>query len=148
MADHPLKPAMDRRLGRPLPHQLPNPTRANPLPINLSPPIKCHLAVDESFNSSIKWNLIEGAYPVLLPVSRGYSEERGMFPRVTHPSATNPERSVRLACVRPAASVHSEPGSNSQVEMGFPISLTSNLRTSALSHKNKVFPFHVLKLPK
>ena len=27
---------MDRRLGRPLPHQLPNPTRANPSPINLS----------------------------------------------------------------------------------------------------------------
>ena len=24
----------------------------------------------------------------LLPVSRGYSIERGMFPRVTHPSAT------------------------------------------------------------
>ena len=37
MADHPLKPAMDRRLGRPLPHQLPNPTRADPSPINLSP---------------------------------------------------------------------------------------------------------------
>ena len=28
---------MDRRLGRPLPHQLPNPTRADPSPINLSP---------------------------------------------------------------------------------------------------------------
>ena len=28
---------MDRRLGRPLPHQLPNPTRANPNPINLPP---------------------------------------------------------------------------------------------------------------
>ena len=28
---------MDRRLGRPLPHQLPNPTRADPFPINLSP---------------------------------------------------------------------------------------------------------------
>ena len=27
---------MDRRLGRPLPHQLPNPTRADPLAINLS----------------------------------------------------------------------------------------------------------------
>ena len=27
---------MDRRLGRPLPHQLPNPTRADPSPINLS----------------------------------------------------------------------------------------------------------------
>ena len=28
---------MDRRLGRPLPHQLPNPTRADPSAINLSP---------------------------------------------------------------------------------------------------------------
>ena len=28
---------MDRRLGGPLPHQLPNPTRADPSPINLSP---------------------------------------------------------------------------------------------------------------
>ena len=28
---------MDRRLGEPLPHQLPNPTRADLLPINLSP---------------------------------------------------------------------------------------------------------------
>src|SRR6476660_2403171 len=37
VADHPLKPATDRRLGEPLPHQLPNQTRADPLPINLSP---------------------------------------------------------------------------------------------------------------
>ena len=37
VADHPLKPAIDRRLGRPLPHQLSNLTRANPSPINLSP---------------------------------------------------------------------------------------------------------------
>ena len=40
----------------------------------------------------------------------------GMFPRVTHPSATDTEVPVRLACVKPAASVRSEPGSNSQVE--------------------------------
>src|SRR6478609_511238 len=39
-----------------------------------------------------------------------------MFPRVTHPSATPYCYGVRLACVRPAASVRSEPGSNSQVE--------------------------------
>ena len=39
-----------------------------------------------------------------------------MFPRVTHPSATASEETVRLACVKPAASVRSEPGSNSQVE--------------------------------
>nr|CAJ30041.1 hypothetical protein mgI381 [Magnetospirillum gryphiswaldense MSR-1] len=37
MADHPLRPATDRRLGEPLPHQLPNRTRANLSPINLSP---------------------------------------------------------------------------------------------------------------
>ena len=39
-----------------------------------------------------------------------------MFPRVTHPSATKPEGFVRLACVRRAASVRSEPGSNSHVD--------------------------------
>src|SRR5205085_10307644 len=37
VAERPLRPATDRRLGRPLPHQPANPTRA-PLPaINLSP---------------------------------------------------------------------------------------------------------------
>ena len=37
MADRPLRPATDRRLGEPLPHQLANPTRAHPIAINLSP---------------------------------------------------------------------------------------------------------------
>ena len=64
------------------------------------------------------------AYTVLNPVSRDYSVEKGTFPRVTNPSATKPEGFVRLACVRPAASVRSEPGSNSQVEMPEGISLT------------------------
>ena len=47
------------------------------------------------------------------------------YPRVTHPSATNLHiarlqcKSVRLACVRHAASVHPEPGSNSHVKMVF-----------------------------
>ena len=40
---------------------------------------------------------------------------------------------ARLACVRPAASVRSEPGSNSQVESTEVLSLTSNLRTSVSS---------------
>src|SRR3569623_445421 len=35
VADHPLRPAMDRRLGRPLPHQQANPTRAHLKAINL-----------------------------------------------------------------------------------------------------------------
>ena len=38
------------------------------------------------------------------------------FPRVTHPSAMHPCGHIRLACVRHAASVHSEPGSNSHVQ--------------------------------
>jgi hypothetical protein len=40
----------------------------------------------------------------------------GRFPRVTHPSAAKTEVFARLACVKPAASVRPEPGSNSQVE--------------------------------
>ena len=47
-------------------------------------------------------------------------EPQGRFPRVTHPSATFHQSKlrllVRLACVRPAASVRSEPGSNSQID--------------------------------
>ena len=30
-SDHPLRPVMDRRLGRPLPYQLANPTQAHPI---------------------------------------------------------------------------------------------------------------------
>ena len=55
------------------------------------------------------------AYPVLAQVSLGCSEPKGTFPRVTHPSAAPYCYGARLACVKPAASVRSEPGSNSQV---------------------------------
>ena len=59
-------------------------------------------------------------HPVLAAVSRGCPGARGRFPRVTHPSATRCRAEalhpVRLACVRRAASVRSEPGSNSQLE--------------------------------
>ncbi len=58
---------------------------------------------------------------VLASVSSGYPILPGRFPRVTHPSATHPpteiDFSVRLACVKPAASVRSEPESNSQVDL-------------------------------
>ena len=65
-----------------------------------------------------------GAYKVLLTVSSGYSLEKGTFPRVTNPSAAHPEGRARLACIRPAASVRSEPGSNSQVEKHKCLTLT------------------------
>ena len=56
------------------------------------------------------------AYGVLAAVSSCCPPPKGKFLRVTHPSATgNTTRMppVRLACVRHAASVHPEPGSNS-----------------------------------
>ncbi len=59
-------------------------------------------------------------HTVLAPVSRCCSVPQGRFPRVTHPCATLSCESVRLACVRHAASVRSEPGSNSQVEIRAP----------------------------
>ena len=59
--------------------------------------------------------MVSRHHTVLAQVSLSYSVPKGRFPRVTHPCATNPEGFVRLACVRHAASVRSEPGSNSQV---------------------------------
>ena len=67
-----------------------------------------------------------GAHTVLAEVSLSCSVPKGTFPRVTHPSAAAPEGTARLACIRPAASVRSEPGSNSQVEL----TLTPNIDAS------------------
>src|SRR5881227_3886144 len=68
VADHPLRPATDHRLGRPLPHQLANPTRAPLGAINLCPVSRDHA--------------------VLAEVSLGYPPLQGRFPRATHPCAT------------------------------------------------------------
>ena len=84
---------MDRRLGGPLPHQLANPTRAHPIPINLSP---C---------GRIRYY---SEFPRAIPNRRARSH-------VLLTRLPLPLRGARLACVRPAASVRSEPGSNSQV---------------------------------
>ncbi len=99
MADHPLRPAIDRRLGRPLPYQLANLTQA-------------HLSV-EAFK---KWpRFPRRAYAVLATLSRGCPPQLGRFLSITHPSATRRLESklsivtVRLACVKHAASVQSEP---------------------------------------
>ena len=62
-------------------------------------------------------SLVRRLHPVLAVISNCYSEPKGRFPRVTHPCATRSEDLVRLACVRHAASVRSEPGSNSQVHV-------------------------------
>lgn len=101
MAVHPLRPATRRRLGRPLPHQQADRPRAHPIPQKLSN----HTPTCDS-------------YPVLDPVSQAYPEVQGRSPTcyspVRHSSTTaSCGLSVRLACVKHAASVHPEPGSNS-----------------------------------
>lgn len=58
-------------------------------------------------------------YEVLPSLSAGYSPLRGTFLCITHPSATAPTyvETVPLACLRHTASVHPEPGSNSQKKL-------------------------------
>ena len=60
------------------------------------------------------------AYAVLASLSTSYPPLPGTFRYVTHPFATRRQTevraAVRLACVRHAASVQSEPGSNSSVQ--------------------------------
>ena len=56
-------------------------------------------------------------HAVLALVSQGYPPPQDTFLRVTHPSAAPYCYGARLACVRHAASVRSEPGSNSQVHL-------------------------------
>ena len=107
MAVQPLSPATDRGLGEPLPHQLTNRTRVHLRTIKSLTYLSC------------------GKY-VLCGISVLF---RTLFPsrrQVTHALLTRPplncssvirrilpNSSVRLACVRHAASVRPEPGSNS-----------------------------------
>ena len=101
MAVQPLSPATDRRLGRPLPHQLSNRTRA-------------HLCAIKSlaFNTCESNALygISGRFQTLFRSHR----------QIAHALLTRPplirsrsSLTVRLECVKHAASVHPEPGSNS-----------------------------------
>ena len=115
VAGHPLRPARDRRLGEPLPHLLANPIWAHrrlgePLPHLLANPIWAHLMA-----RGPKVPLVLRRYAVLATVSSSYPPPSGSFPDITHPSAARRQSSkllsaaARLACVRPAASVQSEP---------------------------------------
>ena len=60
------------------------------------------------------------SYAVLANLSTSYPPQQGTFRCITHPFATRHQdcsrAAVRLACVRHAASVQSEPGSNSSVQ--------------------------------
>ena len=80
MADHPLRPARDRRLGEPLPHQLANLTQA-------------HLIAKGS-EKSPSFPLRD--YAVLACVSTCCPPLLGRFLRITHPSAARQQEQAPL----------------------------------------------------
>ena len=130
MADHPLRPATHRRLGRPLPHQLANGTQAH------QRAVACKQRPPFSAGP-------EG--PVVLSgISSSFPELSRARRQITHALLTRaplylpPEGGflVRLACVRHAASVNSEPGSNSPVEWS-----SSRTRAHYLVFKEQI-PLH------
>src|SRR5699024_11756018 len=87
--------------GAPLPQQQADSPQAHPAPQKLST------------TASKKWS-----YIVLDPVSQAYPIVQGTSPTCYSPvrhssTCTSTGLSVRLACVKHAASVHPEPGSNS-----------------------------------
>ena len=110
MADRPLRPATDRRLGRPLPYQLPNPPRASlQARGSCESPALTTVIIDAAALCGIS-NRFRLLFPtrrqiihVLLTRAPLYSAPEGAF-------------RVRRACLRHAASVDSEPGSNSRLE--------------------------------
>ena len=104
MADRPLRPATDRRLGGPLPRQQANPPRARP-----------RSEAEATF--SIRPERLMG-YPVLIRVSPSYPGTKGGLLTCYSPVRRCPQNPkvlvlARLACVKRAASVRPEPGSNS-----------------------------------
>ena len=104
VGDRPLRSPSHRRLGGPSPRQPSNGTHARP------PPRRRFPAAGMPPPRRIGYH---PPFPGAVPTGRV-----GCI-RVTHPSATlkAPEGAspVRLACIRPAASVHPEPGSNSSL---------------------------------
>ena len=108
MGDLPLRTPRHRRLGGPLPRQQANVTHAHPSPE--SPPLaerRClpsaTCGIRPDFSGLSRWNG-QVAYALLTraPVAGGAKQ------------ASLPD-APRLACVRPVASVHPEPGSNSSL---------------------------------
>ena len=103
MAGRSLKPVTDRCLGRPLPYQLANPTQAHLIAQGLAVPC---------FHP---W-IVCGISPVFTGLSPTTRYIPTRFSPVRHSTQGLPLFRVRLACVRHAASVQSEPGSNSPIK--------------------------------
>ena len=100
MADHPLRPATHRRLGRPLPYQQANGTQAHPL-------------APEDFGLATSSGISPG-FPELCQTKGQITY--ALLTRAPLYSLPEGNFLARLACVKHAASVRPEPGSNSPLE--------------------------------
>ena len=112
VADHPLRPAKRLRLGRPLPHQLADATQAPPrvaLAGLSSPGPRSQETYAVLAVLSDRCPPLKGRLPTCYSPVRRFTQGRSPF-------------LARLACVRPAANVRSEPGSNSPCNLGGPAS--------------------------
>ena len=102
MAVHPLRSATHHRLGGPLPHQLANAPQVHPM----VHPERC-----------FQWS--EMPLSIVSGISQTFAWVSQSLGQVTYVLLTRSPLEVqvpldRLACIRHAASVHPEPGSNSQ----------------------------------
>ena len=114
MAVRPLRPATNRRLGELLPHRLANRTRTPLIAI-------------ETFPLAGSCGISPG-FPELSPTIRQIIH--ALLTRSPLYSPTEVGFLVRLACVRHAASVDSEPGSNSPFNS---VSYIESLKLSKLT---------------
>ena len=108
MGDLPLRTPTDRRPGGPLPRLLPNQTHPHPL------------ATKGLCSES---DAVFGEHRALIRISTGCSLLGGRLDTRYSPVRRSPSKRAsslhaapRLACVKPVASVHPEPGSNSPLE--------------------------------
>ena len=155
MAVQPLSPATDRRLGGPLPHQLSNQTRAHLSAIkslmtgSCAPVISC--GISGRFQPlSPSERQVAHALLTRSPLSPSFRLRRDFH-----------KNSVRLACVRHAASVRPEPGSNSLengivsgrffighttiIFLSFALSLTQEI-TLTYNVRGRFIIAHILKI--
>ncbi len=123
MAVHPLRPATHHRHGGPLPHHLANGPRTHP---SAEPKLLSYLAL-----------VCMASYSALSCVSTGYSHPRGRLSTCYSPVRRSRYPRVltaRLACLKRAASVRSEPGSNSP-------SFNSGPKTGLISRSTLSTPY-------
>ena len=108
MGGHPLRSPTRRRLGRPLPCQRADGPQAPPKAAHLREPLERGSLTPRTACG------ISSPFELLFPTSGQVT-----YVLRTHSPLSRPLRSdcVRLACLKHAASVHPEPGSNSPYEL-------------------------------